>query len=72
MYSLTVITFTAEEAVKIITVKSGGNIPEVLQKAGIKDYQIVEYKPSSLDKFKNFVLNPEVQGILKIVMIGGI
>lgn len=71
--SLTVITFTAEEAVKYNYCEGlAGNIPEVLQKAGIKDYQIVEYKPSPLDKFINFLLNPVVQGILIIVMIGGI
>lgn len=68
-----VVTFTAEEAIKYNYCEGlAESIPEVLQKAGIKDYRIVEYTPSALDRFINFLLSPVVQGILIVLMIGGI
>jgi membrane-bound serine protease (ClpP class) len=71
--SLKVLTFTAEEAIRNHYCEGlANNIPEVLQRAGIKEYHLAEYKPSAMDRLINFLLNPVVQGILIVVMIGGI
>jgi membrane-bound serine protease (ClpP class) len=71
--STKVLTFTAEEAIQNGYCEGlASSIPEVLQKAGIKDYEIKEYKPSSVDKLIGFLLSPVVQGILIMLMIGGI
>ncbi len=71
--SLKVLTFTAEEALANGFCEGiAKNIPEVLKLAGIKDYEIVRYTPSGVDKLIGFLLSTVVQGILIMVMIGGI
>jgi len=68
-----VLTFTAEEAILNGYCEGlANNIPEVLKKAGIIDYELKEYTPSGLDKLIGFLLSTVVQGILIMVMIGGI
>jgi len=71
--STKVLTFTAEEAIRNGYCEGLANsIPEVLQKAGITNYELITYKPSGVDKLIGFLLNTVVQGILIMVMIGGI
>jgi len=71
--STKVLTFTAEEAIRNGYCEGlAGSIPEVLQKAGITGYELVTYKPSGVDKIIGFLLSTVVQGILIMVMIGGI
>jgi membrane-bound serine protease (ClpP class) len=41
-------------------------------KLKIKDYRIVEFKPSFYDGLKGFLMNPMFQGILILVIMGGI
>jgi membrane-bound serine protease (ClpP class) len=71
--SLKVITFTAEEAVKygycegLVTSAS-----DIMKRAGIESFEIIEYEPSALDKIINFLLNPIVHSILIMLIIGGI
>lgn len=68
-----VLTFTAEEAMANNYCEGlASSIPEVLQKAGIADYDLITYTPSGVDKIINFLLSTVVQGILIMVMIGGI
>jgi membrane-bound serine protease (ClpP class) len=68
-----VLTFTAEEAVKygycegIVT-----GAADIMKKAGIENYEIIEYNPSLLDKIINFLLSPIVQGILIMLILGGL
>jgi membrane-bound serine protease (ClpP class) len=68
-----VLTFTAEEALKngycegIVE-----DIPALLNKAGIENYRIIEFKPTSVDKMIGFLLSPIIQGLLIIIIIGGI
>lgn len=71
--STKVLTFTAEEAVKYgfcENIVSG--VPDLLRKAGIDEYELVEYDAGVLDRFINFLLSPVVQGILIMLMLGGI
>ena len=68
-----VLTFTASEAVKnkyceAITESMEG----ALQHAGITRYEVIEYKPTTLDKLIDFLTSPAVSGILILMIIGGI
>ncbi len=68
-----VLTFTAHEAMKHGFCEGiAENVDEVLQKANISDYQIVEYSPSNLEKIMGILVSPYLQGILIMIMIGGI
>ncbi|MDR0755000.1 MAG: ATP-dependent Clp protease proteolytic subunit [Prevotellaceae bacterium] len=68
-----VLTFTTQEAIQNGYCEGEAeNISQVLQKANINNYQIVEYKPSTADGIISFLLNPIVQGILILLMFGGI
>jgi membrane-bound serine protease (ClpP class) len=68
-----VLTFTAEEAIQNGYCEGMANsIPEVLQMAGLTNYELREYKPSGMDKVIGFLLSSVVQGILIMIMIGGI
>ncbi|MDR1348751.1 MAG: ATP-dependent Clp protease proteolytic subunit [Prevotellaceae bacterium] len=68
-----VLTFTTQEAIKNGYCEGEAeNINEILQKANITDCQIIEYKPTVTDGIINFLLNPIVQGILILLMFGGV
>lgn len=68
-----VLTFTVEEAIANGYCEGMANsIPEVLKKAGIQNYELITYKPSGVDKLIGFLLSTVVQGILIMIMIGGI
>jgi membrane-bound serine protease (ClpP class) len=68
-----VLTFTASEA--ILNGYCEGiaeNQEEVLELAGIKDYEIIEQELKPMDKIIGFLINPVVSGILIMVIVGGI
>ncbi|MBN1113347.1 MAG: nodulation protein NfeD [Bacteroidales bacterium] len=68
-----VLTFSAEEALKYNYSEGiASTCEEVLEKAGITNYKITEYKPTALDSIIGFILNPFVHGILIMIIIGGI
>ena len=68
-----VLTFTAEEAI-IHGFCEGyaDNLQEVIANAGIEDYEIKEYTLTSLEKIISFLINPALQGILIMIIVGGI
>lgn len=71
--STKVLTFTTSEALKYNYCEAEAeNIQDVLNKAGIKNYEIKEQKLSALDIFIGFLLSPAVSGILIMIIIGGI
>ncbi len=68
-----VLTMTPTEAIKYGFCEGvRQDVREVIEKAGIKNYEIREYKKSGLDKIIGFLVNPIVSGILIMAMIGGI
>ena len=68
-----VLTFTASEAIEYgYSEGTAENIKEVLELAGITNYEIRDYTPTTLDKIIGFLINPVVQGILIMLLIGGI
>jgi membrane-bound serine protease (ClpP class) len=68
-----VLTFTAEEAVEYgFSEGIAENIQEVLDLAGIKEATIETYKVTRAEKAAYWLMNPVLQGILIMVIIGGI
>lgn len=48
------------------------SISEVLHLAGIKNYEIKSYEPSLLQNIISLLVNPALQGILLLIIMGGI
>lgn len=68
-----VLTFTTSEAIKFgFCEGEANNIDEVMRVSGIDDYQLYEYKPTSIEKIIGLLVSPYLQGILIMIMIGGI
>lgn len=71
--STKVLTLTAEEAIRLGFCEGrASSVEEVIEGLGIKDYTIVEYKPTKLDRLLGFLTNPAFQGIIIMLIIGGI
>ncbi len=67
------LTFTANEAILHGYCEGKAeSVKEVLQKAGIKNYELKTYTPSILQQIISFLVNPFLQSILIMVIIGGI
>jgi membrane-bound serine protease (ClpP class) len=68
-----VLTFTAQEALEHKFCEAiVESIPELLETAGVENYEIKEHKVTGMDKIIGFLVNPIVSGILIMVLIGGI
>ena len=68
-----IITLTTNEAIRYKYCNAeADNIEELLQKANVKSYQIVYNKVSLLDSFISFLLNPAVNSILLLLILGGL
>lgn len=71
--SLKVVTFTTQEAIKYGYCEGEAEtISEVLSKGGITSYDIKEQHISNVERAIGFLLNPVVQGILIMLIFGGI
>lgn len=68
-----VLTFTAEEALEYnFNDGLANNIMEVLANAGIEDYELIEFKPTPIDRIINLLLSPVIQSLLIMAIIGGL
>lgn len=68
-----ILTFTPSEAMKFGFCEGiAENIPEVLKQIGFEAYEIVEYKPTALEKIIGFLVNPMISGLLIMAILGGI
>ena len=69
-----VLTFTADEALEWRYCDGIAETPgEVITKyLGYNDYEFKTYKPSWYDDLKGFLMNPMLQSLLIIIIIGGI
>lgn len=68
-----ILTFTAIEAIKYGFCEGIANdVDELLEKANVYDYEIREFKPSTIDIIIGFLTNPVVSGLLIMAIIGGI
>lgn len=71
--STKVLAFSPEEAIKWhYSEGKAQSVDELLVLAGVDDYEITEYKPTTLDKILGFLTNPVFQGLLIMLIIGGI
>ncbi len=68
-----VLTLTTQEAIKWNICEGEANsIENLLEKQGITRYELKEHKLTALERFISFLLSPAVQGILILMIIGGI
>lgn len=68
-----VLTFTPSEAIEYGYCEGlAESVPEVLKKVGIKEYTIVEYEPSWIEKIIGWLVHPMISGLLIMAIIGGI
>lgn len=68
-----ILTFTPAEAMKNGYCEGiCENIEEVLKMNSMENARIVEYHPTTLEKFIGFLVNPIVSGILIMLILGGI
>lgn len=68
-----VLTFTASEAIKWGFCEGlAENIDEVMEVAGIPEYQIVEQELTTMDRIIGFLISPVVSGLLIMLILGGI
>ena len=68
-----VLTFTTEEALKHGYCEGKANsVDEVIEKAGISNYELKEYKLTSFEKLMGLLVNPFVRGILIMLIVAGI
>ncbi len=68
-----VLTFTANEALKNGYCDGiAETVEDVLKAENLSVAKIIEYKPTAIDKFINWLLHPAISGILILIIIGGI
>jgi len=68
-----VVTFTPHEAMQYGYCDGiAESVAEVMQKEGVTNYELSQYEPTTLDQLIGFLINPIVQGILIMLIIGGI
>lgn len=68
-----VLTLTTLEAIDLGFCEAEANsIEEVLEKAGIENYDILEFRPGFTEKIIQLLINPFVSGLLIMIVIGGI
>ena len=68
-----IVTFTPAEAMQYGFCDGiAGSVEEVLAQEHVDHYVIKSYTPSAMDKIIGFLINPIVQGILIMLIVGGI
>jgi membrane-bound serine protease (ClpP class) len=68
-----VLTFTTDEAIKHGYCEGQANsVQEVIEKAGISNYELKEYKLTTFEKFMGLLVNPLIRGILIMIIVAGV
>ena len=69
-----ILTFTTQEALKYgYCDGTAENIREIIKKeTGDQPYELVKFQPTAWDNIKGFLMSPILQGILVMLIIGGI
>ncbi|WP_025007240.1 NfeD family protein [Marinilabilia salmonicolor] len=68
-----VLTLTALEAIDLDFCEGTANsVDEVIEKLELKPYELKTYEPSFYDGLKGFLTSPVLQGILVLLIIGGL
>jgi membrane-bound serine protease (ClpP class) len=68
-----VLTLTTMEAIELgFCEGEAASVAEVMEKAGIAEYKLAEFKPTVTERLIQFLVNPIVSGLLILLIIGGI
>lgn len=68
-----VLTMSTEEAIEWYFCEGrASSVQQVLEQAGVDDYELYEYKRTFMDILIGFLTNPAFQGVLIMLIIGGI
>lgn len=68
-----VITFSVSEAIKYGFCEAQvENMAEILERSGLNQYEVIEYKLGLAEKIIAWFLNPVISGVLILIIIGGI
>lgn len=68
-----IVTFTTHEALKYGFCDGiAGSLEEVLKQERVDSYTIMNYTPTTSDRIIGFLINPVIQGLLIMLIIGGI
>ena len=68
-----VITFTVTEAIRNHYCQAKAeSVEEVMQRAGIQNYEIVEYQKTTIESIIDFLLKPMISGLLIMLIMAGI
>lgn len=68
-----IIAFTANEALENGYCEAiVGDIKELLEHAQIENYEISKYEPTKMENLIGFLISPAIQGILIMLIVGGI
>ncbi len=68
-----IVAFTASEALENNYCEAiVENIKELLEHAEIENYELKQYKPTKLDNLIAFLMSPVIQGVLIMLIVGGI
>ena len=71
--STKILTFTTQEALEYGYCEGEAkDLDELLQKANIQNPEIKQYEITSMDKIVGFLVSPALQGILIMLIVGGI
>lgn len=71
--TVNVLTFTASEAVKNhFSEGTASSLKETLAQGGVETYTLTEYRPTTLDRLLAWLMNPVVQGIFVMMIVGGV
>ena len=71
--TVNVLTFTASEAVKNhFSEGTASSLEETLAQGGVETYTLTEYRHTTLDRLLAWLMNPVVQGIFVMMIVGGI
>lgn len=69
----TVLTLSTSEAIRLNFCEAEAkSVQDILERNGISNYELVEFKLSGTEKIIRFFLNPFISGILILIIIGGI
>lgn len=71
--TVNVLTFTSSEAVKNhFSEGTASSLEKTLAQGGVETYTLTEYRPTTLDRLLAWLMNPVVQGIFVMMIVGGI
>lgn len=71
--TVNVLTFTSSEAVKNhFSEGTASSLEKALAQGGVETYTLTEYRPTTLDCLLAWLMNPVVQGIFVMMIVGGI